>query len=35
MDNSALAKRMKDYEQVPKTRLIRKTPVILRIDGKR
>lgn len=34
MDTSSLAKRMKDYEQVPKTRLIRKTPVILRIDGK-
>lgn len=29
----ALSNRMKIYEAVPKTRLIRRTPVILRIDG--
>lgn len=35
MDNSDLAKRMKEYyEQVPKTKLMRRTPVIIRIDGK-
>ena len=34
MDNSDLAKRMKEYEQVSKTRLVRKIPVIIRIDGK-
>lgn len=35
MDNSDLAKRMKGYyEQVSKTRLMRRTPVIIRIDGK-
>lgn len=35
MDNSDLAKRMKEfYEQIPKTKLIRRTPVIIRIDGK-
>lgn len=31
MDNSDLAKRMKEYyEQVPKTKLMRRTPVIIR-----
>lgn len=34
MDNSDLAKRMKEYESVPKSRLIRRMPVIFRIDGK-
>ena len=33
--NDELGKRMKEfYEQVPKTRLMRRTPVALRIDGK-
>ena len=35
MDNSNLAVRMKEfYENVPKTNLMRRTPVIIRIDGK-
>lgn len=34
MDTSELAKRMKDYESVPKTRLIKRCPVACRIDGK-
>ena len=35
MDNSDLANRMKTfYEQIPKTKLTRRTPVICRIDGK-
>lgn len=34
MDTSDLAKRMKDYESVPKTKLMRRTPVAIRIDGK-
>ena len=35
MDNSDLANRMKTfYEQIPKTKLMRRTPVICRIDGK-
>ena len=35
MDTSDLAKRMKEfYEQIPKTKLMRRTPVIVRIDGK-
>ena len=34
MDNSNLAKRMKDYESVSKTRLIKRMPVIIRIDGR-
>ena len=33
--NDELGKRMKDfYENVPKTRLVRRTPVAIRIDGK-
>lgn len=33
--NDELGKRMKEfYEQVPKTRLVRRTPVAIRIDGK-
>ena len=33
--NDKLGKRMKEfYEQVPKTRLVRRTPVAIRIDGK-
>lgn len=34
MDNSDLAKRMKEYEAVSKTRLMKRTPVVLRLDGK-
>lgn len=34
MDNSDLAKRMKQYEAVPKIRLMNREPVIIRIDGK-
>lgn len=34
MDTIDLAKRMKDYESVSKTRLIKRCPVICRIDGK-
>ena len=35
MDTSDLANRMKEfYEQVPKTRLVRRMPVAIRIDGK-
>jgi tRNA(His) 5'-end guanylyltransferase len=35
MDNSNLGTRMKTYyEQIPKTKLMRRTPVIIRIDGK-
>ncbi len=34
MDTSDLAKRMKEYEHVSKTKLIRRLPVILRLDGK-
>ena len=32
MDTSDLAKRMKDYESVPKTKLMRRTPVAIRIE---
>jgi tRNA(His) 5'-end guanylyltransferase len=34
MDTSDLAKRMKDYESVPKTRLMKRCPVMVRCDGK-
>jgi len=34
MDTSDLAKRMKGYESIPKTRLMKRCPVICRIDGK-
>lgn len=34
MDTSALAKRMKKYEAVPKNALMRRTPVIIRVDGR-
>lgn len=34
MDNSDLAKRMKEYESVSKAKLIRRMPVIIRIDGR-
>lgn len=34
MDNSDLAKRMKEYESVSKTKLIKRMPVIIRIDGR-
>lgn len=35
MDNSNLANRMKTfYEEIPKAKLMRRTPVIIRIDGK-
>lgn len=35
MDTSALAKRMKKYEAVSKNVLMRRTPVIIRVDGRR
>lgn len=34
MERSDLLRRMKQYEAVPKTVLMRRTPVILRIDGR-
>lgn len=34
MDTSDLAKRMKEYEAVSKTRLVRRMPVIMRLDGR-
>lgn len=34
MDTSDLAKRMKEYEHVSKTKLIRRLPVLLRLDGR-
>lgn len=34
MDNSNLAKRMKQYESVSKSTLIRRMPVIIRLDGR-
>ena len=34
MDTSALAKRMKKYEAVSKNMLMRRTPVIIRVDGR-
>lgn len=34
MDTSALAKRMKKYEAVPKNTLMRRTPVIIRVGGR-
>lgn len=34
MDSSNLAKRMKTYENVPKNSLIRRMPVVIRIDGR-
>lgn len=34
MDTSDLAKRMKEYERVSKSVLMRRTPVIMRLDGK-
>lgn len=34
MDTSALAKRMKKYEAVPKNTLMRRTPVIIRVDDR-
>ena len=35
MKNDELGKRMKEfYEQIPKTRLMRRTPVAVRVDGK-
>lgn len=35
MDNSNLAKRMKEYyEKIPKTKLMRRCPVICRLDGR-
>ena len=33
MDTSELARRMKKYEAVPKNVLMRRTPVIMRLDG--
>ena len=34
MDTSDLSKRMKDYESISKTKLMKRCPVICRIDGK-
>ena len=34
MDNSSLAKRMKQYESVAKPTLVRRMPVIIRLDGR-
>jgi len=34
MDKSTLGNRMKEYENVSKTKLLRRTPVIIRVDGK-
>ena len=34
MDKSTLGDRMKGYEKIPKTSLMRRTPVIVRLDGK-
>ncbi len=34
MDKTALGNRMKGYEAVSKTKLMRRTPVIIRLDGK-
>lgn len=34
MDKTSLGDRMKGYESIPKNFLMRRTPVILRIDGK-
>lgn len=34
MDTSDLAKRMKEYESVSRTKLINRLPVVLRLDGK-
>lgn len=34
MDNSNLAKRMKQYESVSKSTLVRRMPVIIRLDGR-
>ena len=34
MDTSDLAKRMKDYEHVTRNYLTKRTPVIIRIEGK-
>lgn len=34
MDTSDIAKRMKDYESISKTKLMKRCPVICRIDGK-
>lgn len=34
MDKSSLGDRMKRYESVSKTKLLRRTPVIIRLDGK-
>ncbi len=34
MDNSDIGKRMKTYEKVSRTKLVRRTPVAIRIDGR-
>lgn len=34
MDNTSLGDRMKQYESVPSNKLMRRTPVIMRLDGK-
>ena len=33
-DNTNLGDRMKEYEAVPSGRLVRRVPVVIRIDGK-
>ena len=34
MDKTSLGDRMKDYEKIPAIKLMRRTPVIIRLDGK-
>lgn len=34
MSHDSLGDRMKGYESVPRSRLVPKTPVLLRLDGK-
>jgi tRNA(His) 5'-end guanylyltransferase len=34
MDNTDIATRMKEYESIPRIRLIPKVPVLIRLDGK-
>lgn len=34
MDKSSLAKRMKQYESVSRSTLVRRMPVIIRLDGR-
>ena len=34
MNKNSLSERMKQYENIPKNRLMQRKPVIIRIDGK-